>query len=257
MPGNTPRPSGAWIRPSVTRWCALILVMSLPSNHTDPDVSGRRPEIARMMVVLPAPLAPEQRHQLALVAPPAKPRAAPRSGRSARRCRGPPAGSAVVSVRSVVIGHPQVGGDDLRVLADLGGQPVGDLAAELEHHDPVGDAHHQPHVVLDQQHRVAVVADLADQVHQRGLLARVEPGGRLVEAQQLGLGGQRAGDLQPPLVAVGQVLGLLLAAVARCRRTAAARRRVSIADLLLAAVPRRAERAHRAPTSGAGRRCRP
>ena len=29
MPGNTPRPSGAWIRPSVTRLCALTRVMSL------------------------------------------------------------------------------------------------------------------------------------------------------------------------------------------------------------------------------------
>ena len=58
MPGNTPRPSGAWIRPSVTRRCALTRVMSLPSNHTEPDVSGRSPEIARIIVVLPAPLEP-------------------------------------------------------------------------------------------------------------------------------------------------------------------------------------------------------
>ena len=34
--------------------------MSLPSNHTEPDVSGRRPEIARMVVVLPAPLEPSR-----------------------------------------------------------------------------------------------------------------------------------------------------------------------------------------------------
>ena len=60
MPGNTPRPSGAWINPSVTRRCAFTREMSLPSNHTDPDVSGRSPEIARMMVVLPAPLEPSR-----------------------------------------------------------------------------------------------------------------------------------------------------------------------------------------------------
>ena len=58
MPGNTPRPSGAWMRPSVTRLCALTPVMSRPSNHTEPDVSRRSPEIARIMVVLPAPLEP-------------------------------------------------------------------------------------------------------------------------------------------------------------------------------------------------------
>ena len=58
MPGNTPRPSGAWISPSVTRRCALTRLTSRPSNHTDPDVSGSRPEIARIIVVLPAPLEP-------------------------------------------------------------------------------------------------------------------------------------------------------------------------------------------------------
>ena len=58
MPGNTPRPSGAWIRPSVTRRCAFTLLTSCPSNHTEPDVSGSSPEIARIIVVLPAPLEP-------------------------------------------------------------------------------------------------------------------------------------------------------------------------------------------------------
>jgi len=67
--------------------------------------------------------------------------------------------------------------------------------------------------VFDQQHRVSVVADRADQLDQRGLLARIEPGRRFVEAQQFGFGGQRAGDLQSALIAVGQVLGLLLAAM--------------------------------------------
>ncbi len=58
MPGKTPRPSGAWISRPVTRLCALTRVMSLPSNHTDPEVSGSRPEMARIIVVLPAPLEP-------------------------------------------------------------------------------------------------------------------------------------------------------------------------------------------------------
>ncbi len=51
-------PSGAWIRPSATRLCALTRLISLPSNHTEPEVSGSRPEMARIMVVLPAPLDP-------------------------------------------------------------------------------------------------------------------------------------------------------------------------------------------------------
>ena len=32
--------------------------MSSPSNHTEPEVSGSSPEIARIIVVLPAPLEP-------------------------------------------------------------------------------------------------------------------------------------------------------------------------------------------------------
>ena len=119
----------------------------------------------------------------------------------------------VVCFKRVIIGHPQVGGDDLRVVADLGRPALGDLPAELQHDDPVADAHDQPHVVLDEQHGDAGVADLADQVEQRRLLGRVEPGRRLVQAQQRRLGGQRPGDLQPALVAVGQVAGQLLAAV--------------------------------------------
>jgi hypothetical protein len=42
----------------VTRRCAFTFEMSCPSNHTEPDDNGRRPEIARIIVVLPAPLEP-------------------------------------------------------------------------------------------------------------------------------------------------------------------------------------------------------
>ena len=50
-------------------------------------------------------------------------------------------------------------------------------------------AHHQAHVMLDQQHRDAQpVADVADQRAERADLFVVEPAGRLVEQQQLRLG---------------------------------------------------------------------
>src|ERR1019366_1655917 len=41
-------------------------------------------------------------------------------------------------------------------------------------------------------------------------LLRVHAGGGLVEQQQLGLGSQRAGDLDPPLITVGELHGQLL-----------------------------------------------
>ena len=67
--------------------------------------------------------------------------------------------------------------------------------------------------MLDEQHGDAGVTDLADQLEQVLLLGRVEAGRRLVQAEQLGLGGQRPGDLEPALVAVGQVAGQLVGAV--------------------------------------------
>ena len=71
----------------------------------------------------------------------------------------------------------------------------------------VGDAHHDLHVVLDQQHRQALLgAKLLDELRERHRLLGVHACGRLVEEQQLRLGRERASDLEPPLVAVGEVL---------------------------------------------------
>ena len=76
-------------------------------------------------------------------------------------------------------------------------------------------------------------------------LLRVHPGRRLVEQQQLRLGGERAGDLEPALVAVGEVVGVL---ALEARRHAAVGEQLAgaLARLrLLAPLERRA-----------GRRCR-
>src|ERR1700754_1515227 len=150
--------------------------MSWPSNHTDPDVNGSSPDSARIVVVLPAPLEPNSVTSLPSCTfneMPCRARILPycttMSRTSSRTGLWAFCGSLVC-----VIGHPQVRRDDLGVLADLGWQAVGDLAAELQHDDAVGDTHDQSHVVLDEQHGVAVVADLLDQLDQRGLLAGVE-----------------------------------------------------------------------------------
>jgi len=58
MPGKMPRPSGAWHSPRRTRRSARSLVMSSPANLILPEATGRMPEIARMVVDLPAPFAP-------------------------------------------------------------------------------------------------------------------------------------------------------------------------------------------------------
>ena len=101
----------------------------------------------------------------------------------------------------------EVGLDDLGVAADLGGRSLCDDLAVVQHRDALADAHHDPHVVLDEEDGQAeLVAQAADEVDPSVAgLAAVHAGGRLVEEQQLRLRGQRAGDLQPALVAVRQV----------------------------------------------------
>ena len=91
---------------------------------------------------------------------------------------------------------------------DLGRRALGDLLAVVEHRDPVGDAHDDLHVVLDQQDRQAeLVAQLPDEARQ----LRASPAGSCRRSARRAaaarLGRQRAGDLQAALVAVGQVPG--------------------------------------------------
>ena len=83
-------------------------------------------------------------------------------------------------------------------LLDLGRQPVGDLAAEVHGDDVVGDAHHQAHVVLDQQGAEAEVGSQPhDQLAQVVHLGVGEAAGRLVEQQQARAAHQRPGQLDP------------------------------------------------------------
>src|SRR5215211_1347217 len=105
----------------------------------------------------------------------------------------------------------EVGLDHARVLADLGGLALGDLLAVVEHGDPVGDVHHDLHVVFDQEDRqVAFFSQLLHERGEAGRLLRVHPRGGLVQQQQGGVGREGPGYLDPPLVAVGQVRRRLL-----------------------------------------------
>src|ERR1700704_4540965 len=94
------------------------------------------------------------------------------------------------STSSSIGGSPQVGLDHGRVGLDGGGQALGDLAAEVEYGDTVADPHHQAHIMLDQQHCRPAVTDLANELLEGHLLGRVHPGGRFVEQEEPGLGGQ-------------------------------------------------------------------
>src|SRR5262249_34461901 len=96
------------------------------------------------------------------------------------------------------------GCDDGGVALHLRGNTLGDLLAVIEHGNPVAQAHHEPHVVLDEKQRLAVGADALKQALQIRGFRRVHPGGGLVEGERVGRGRKGGGDFQPPLVAVWQ-----------------------------------------------------
>ncbi len=95
----------------------------------------------------------------------------------------------------------------LGIGTDLVWRAVGDALAVIEHDDPLGNRHDELHVVLDQQHRDAAVDDAPDRFVDLRRFARIEPGGRLVEHQDLGICRQRAGELEPLERAIGQSIG--------------------------------------------------
>src|SRR5471032_2347437 len=98
----------------------------------------------------------------------------------------------------------EVGVDHRLIALYFRRQTFGDRFAVFQHRDAVAQAHHQLDVVLDQQHGLAFVLDLDQQLAQRQLFGGVHAGGRLVERQQLRIGGQRAGDFQAELIAIRQ-----------------------------------------------------
>src|SRR6478672_5664286 len=98
----------------------------------------------------------------------------------------------------------EVGLDHLLVRLHLGRGAFGDLLAVVEHGDAVAQAHDELHVVLDQEDGAAVAADAVDELAQHHLLGGVHAGGGLVEGDELGIGGERPGDLEAPLVAVAE-----------------------------------------------------
>ncbi len=82
-----------------------------------------------------------------------------------------------------------------------------DPAAEVEDRHLVGEAHHQPHVVLHQQHgQLQFGADARDHLGGAGPFGGVHAGHRLVQEQHARLQAQGAGQLDTFAVAVRQQL---------------------------------------------------
>ena len=89
--------------------------------------------------------------------------------------------------------------------ADFGRRPLGDLDAEIDDDDAVGNLHHRRHVVLDQEQRDAAVAHRAHHLDGAVGLVGVHAGERLVEQQHLRVGGEADGDAERAQMALRQV----------------------------------------------------
>src|SRR5438105_3496487 len=160
-------------------------VISWPAKRISPQALII-PLMARSVVVLPAPLAPNS----------ATTEPSSTFSETPWRARMEPYDACTSLSSSSAIFRSQVSLNDAGVGLHLAGRSLRDLLAEVEADHAVGDAHHQVHVVLDDQHRQSeLLVDSAEEDHQVGDLVVVEAAGRLVEEQELGPRDDRPGQL--------------------------------------------------------------
>src|SRR5579883_194981 len=101
--------------------------------------------------------------------------------------------------------YTEIGVDHRLVAPHLVGRAVGDLAAVVEHDDAVRDVHHHAHVVLDEGDGGAeLLVHVEDEAAHILLLLDIHARHRLVEEEEVGLGGERAPELDALLEAVGK-----------------------------------------------------
>src|SRR6267378_3889426 len=120
----------------------------------------------------------------------------------------------------------EVGFNDPLVRLDGARRPFRDLLTVVENEHGLAEAHDHLHVVLDEQHGLARVAQPAHRLQQIVEERAVDAGGRLVEQDQRGIGHEHAYELDELLLAVGEVARVLsgqLAAPALRLRVRAAR----------------------------------
>ena len=111
------------------------------------------------------------------------------------------------------------------------GSALADDPAAAQHHDAVGDGEHLAELVGDEDDRLALVDQAAHDAEEVVDLARGEHRGGLVEDEDVGLAEQRLDQLDPLLLADGQVaddgVGVDLEAVAARRARGSRSRAVS------------------------------
>ena len=121
------------------------------------------------------------------------------------------------------IGSLHIGvGEDLRRIA------VGDLAPRHQHHQPLREACHRAHDVLDHDDRHAACVHPHEQRQDLVDLGLRKPRHRLVDEEQARLGDSRASEIELAQVDLGQVRGHCVAA---CRKADEVKRLVDRAGV--------------------------
>src|SRR5437870_943492 len=136
------------------------------------------------------------------------------AGRGRSGSTGPRAPATAPTGRRTSYFVAQIGFDHRGVTLDVRGRAQRDELAEVQHRDAIAKVHDERHVVLDQEDGEAEArANATNEPAQAPLLPAIHAGGGLVEQKQLGLQRQGARDLEPALVAVGEVAGPLVGTV--------------------------------------------
>jgi hypothetical protein len=88
-----------------------------------------------------------------------------------------------------------------------GGLAFGDLRSEIENDDVIGEAHHESHVVLDEQNSHSFSAQSRQKLAEPFLFKLPEAGGRFIQQQKQWSKAKRAGDFYDTLLAKRQRTG--------------------------------------------------
>src|SRR3954469_18462778 len=149
----------------------------------NPERGRRRPAVAFISVVLPAPFGPMTQ----TISPTATSRSMPASAVTGPY---PTTRLRTLSMRGGLRACAKVGGDDFRMRPDDCGFALCDAPPEIEDEDVMADRHHDAHVVLHQEHRHALGVDRADHFRNAPGFRGGQTGGGFVEQEHLGIGGQ-------------------------------------------------------------------
>src|SRR5712691_8116278 len=183
MAPKSRRPSGTSAMPCRHSSCAATGPRSTPSRRTVPTRIGRRPAIALMRVVFPAPFGPTTLTSSR----------SPTLRDTSQTATASPWATSRRSTSS--IGLAQVGPDDLRLPHHLARPPLRDDLSVAQHHHAVGEVEDGPHDVLDEDDRGSGGADPPDEPQRVGHLRRGQSREYLVEQHQLRLGGESAREV--------------------------------------------------------------